>query len=445
MAYKNMKVLLISYYFAPQNAIAAVRTTKIAKYLIKNGYDVDVLCGQSNTYDPILLNDSKLVKNIEVVKNYDIYNKYFRQQNLISSNLSSAKKNRASNIYRILKTCSYLLPNPAPIYLELLNSVAWYYRARNRSKLLGNHYDVILSSYGPIGSHMLGLYAKKRNKKSLWISDYRDPLINDSNRGLVKIINRVYQNLFLKKSDISICVSQGLRTSLRKINKKAIINVIRNGFDQEDLQYIQKKNNTIYFNNNKLIFTYCGALYSGKRDFSSLFHTLFNLITAEKVSRSNIEIHYAGLDFHLLWIMAEKYGLEDLIINHGFMLRDEALQLTSRGDIALLASWNTEKSQGVITGKVYELFMLKKMILCFISGSIPNSELKSMIERANAGYVYEEGSSSIKDLEEKIIFIYNKKMNGELITQQYNEEYLKQYSYDTIIENLKNIIIHTRF
>ena len=37
-------ILLISYYFAPQNAIGAVRPTKLAKYLTRMGYEVTVLC-----------------------------------------------------------------------------------------------------------------------------------------------------------------------------------------------------------------------------------------------------------------------------------------------------------------------------------------------------------------------------------------------------------------
>jgi hypothetical protein len=39
------RVLIISAYFAPQNAIGAVRPTKLAKYLTRMGNAVTVLCG----------------------------------------------------------------------------------------------------------------------------------------------------------------------------------------------------------------------------------------------------------------------------------------------------------------------------------------------------------------------------------------------------------------
>ena len=39
------RILIISYFFAPQNAMGAVRPTKLAKYLSRMGHEVTVLCG----------------------------------------------------------------------------------------------------------------------------------------------------------------------------------------------------------------------------------------------------------------------------------------------------------------------------------------------------------------------------------------------------------------
>ena len=435
-----MKVLLISYIFAPQNAIAAIRTTKIAKYLLKSGYEVDVLCGPSKTYDPILLQDKKLIKHIEVINNFAFPFNFYKKQISLIINLPKNEKLRSSSKYKITKKLVGILPNPISVYLDLLNSFLWYYKARQGSYLLNNRYDIVLSSFGPLSSHLLGLYAKKKNKKSLWIADYRDPMINELQRGIIQAIYRYFQDKFLSESDLSFCVSDGLNTSLRKINSNAKIYTIRNGFDPEDIQLGSVQNNLYEFEREKLIFSYCGALYNGRRDLSPLFLALSNLISKKKVNRRDIEVHYAGAGFYLISNMAKRYGLEDRIIDHGLVPRDKALQLVNSSDIGLVASWNTKNDQGVITGKVYELFLLRKMILCFISGDIGNSELRNMIESANAGYVYEEAIDSILELENQLLAVYRIKMREGKIIQDYDDEYVKKFSYDIIAKQIDSVI-----
>jgi len=167
---------------------------------------------------------------------------------------------------------------------------------------------------------------------------------------------------------------------------------------------------------------------------------LSNLISKKKVNRRDIEVHYAGAGFYLISNMAKRYGLEDRIIDHGLVPRDKALQLVNSSDIGLVASWNTKNDQGVITGKVYELFLLRKMILCFISGDIGNSELRNMIESANAGYVYEEAIDSILELENQLLAVYRIKMREGKIIQDYDDEYVKKFSYDIIAKQIDSVI-----
>ena len=42
---EKKRILIVSYYFAPQNVIGAVRPTKLAKYLARMGHEVTVICG----------------------------------------------------------------------------------------------------------------------------------------------------------------------------------------------------------------------------------------------------------------------------------------------------------------------------------------------------------------------------------------------------------------
>jgi hypothetical protein len=431
-----MKILFISYHFGPSNVIAAVRTTKIAKYLTKLGNDVSVICGPPHINDPTLLNDIKTIKNIEVIYNPSSFNKLIGNT-ITKYNYAKLKTKKKSCKFIILNFIRNILPNPAAVYFDFLHSITWYRSVRYRSKLLYNKYDIIFSSFGPLASHLLGLYAKKLNNEAIWIADYRDSMFDSLKNDIIKMIYKWYQYVFLKNADLSFCVSKGLARSIIKINNNANVYIIQNGFDYDDIKYI----NTKYKKSNKLIFTYCGALYNGKRDLTPLFRALNNLMKARALEKNDIEIHYAGNEFNILLNIAVNYGLEEVLINHGFISRDEALALTAQGDVALLATWNTAKSQGVITGKIYELFMLKKEIICFISGDLPNSELRKMIENANAGFVYEDVSSNINDLEKHLLILYRRKYDKKLDISNYNEEYIQNFSYNNIASQINELLI----
>ena len=61
------KILMVCNYFAPDNVIAAVRITKIAKYLNQRGYEVSVIAEQrQNIEDEILGRDAEGIKVIRV-------------------------------------------------------------------------------------------------------------------------------------------------------------------------------------------------------------------------------------------------------------------------------------------------------------------------------------------------------------------------------------------
>lgn len=103
------KIIIISYFFAPANMIGAVRMTKLAKYFVKKGYEVEVLTSPNNSilfqkenngFDEILYNDIKNV-NVTRIEHGRLYkklakllrNRFFNPEgNSFSMNSSSVKK-----------------------------------------------------------------------------------------------------------------------------------------------------------------------------------------------------------------------------------------------------------------------------------------------------------------------------------------------------------------
>ena len=64
------RILIISYFFAPQNAMGAVRPTKLAKYLSRMGHEVTVLCGpgMNDRRDPTLARDLAALREVHVIR-----------------------------------------------------------------------------------------------------------------------------------------------------------------------------------------------------------------------------------------------------------------------------------------------------------------------------------------------------------------------------------------
>lgn len=73
MAQSPKRILIVSYYFGPQNAIGAVRPTKLAKYLARMGHEVTVICGIGMTglKDPTLERDMRELKDVHVVREWN--------------------------------------------------------------------------------------------------------------------------------------------------------------------------------------------------------------------------------------------------------------------------------------------------------------------------------------------------------------------------------------
>ena len=64
---------MVSYYFAPQNTIGAVRPTKLAKYLTRMGYDVTVICGagMNAAKDPTLAHDLEGLSDVHMIREWN--------------------------------------------------------------------------------------------------------------------------------------------------------------------------------------------------------------------------------------------------------------------------------------------------------------------------------------------------------------------------------------
>lgn len=449
------KIILVSEYFAPRNEIGSVRMSKIIKMINKdNEFEVLVITAQYEGLD-----DTNLAKDVEgkarivkipqsrIIKSID---KLIMGRNDRKKNVTIKKLNRSNDSSSDIKFLKKIIELKVKIKSEFVNTLYYslevvraYTFVLKAKKYLANEnlnsFSYLITTYGPMSPHILGNYIKKEVPKIKWIADYRDPVLNIFTPKIYLKFSKKFASKFTKNADVITVVSNGYSNSLFLPNQKKI-HVISNGFDTEDLNHIDSE----FINHKKLILTYTGELYSGKRDLSVIFKAIKELENEKKISSKDLLINYAGRSLKTLVNQAEKYELENLIVDYGFLTRSKSLSLQASSDLLLLSIWNTHNGTGNIPGKFLDYMLFKKPIICICSGDLSNSEIKNHITEGDLGFCFEEGKydTDYNDLKQKILFYYKIKFNeNKLIEQSRNELYIEKFNYINLANKFKSLLI----
>ncbi|MGP4079195.1 hypothetical protein ACTWQL_04710 [Pseudalkalibacillus sp. R45] len=413
------KVLIVSRIFAPKNSIGAIRPTKFGKYLTRNGYIVDVIAEdqKGNLNDSILNEDLDSFNKIIRLTNSKFYNKINDNIYKIHKLLKKKKIDESKKIY-VRGSVNKLskLKNHFKKFLKytiILVNEYNYYREFKKLNMDFKDYQYMFSTYSTLTNHMIGKYIKRKAPHIKWVADFRDPVYqNDVPKYLEKYFKK-FANNYCKKAEYITSVSEGCLENLFIENYKGKKVLIYNGFDNEDLVRIEGSKQKV----GKFSLAYTGQLYWGQRDITPLFKALFELIEEKLIDKNEVIFNYAGKDFIYLLDMASKYGLTNILNNFKEVNRSKSIEIQMKSHMLVLASWNTKTEKGVITGKLLEYMMIKKPVVGLVSGEVPNSKIKDIINECNIGVTYENANAN-KDfykLKKYILFQYNNyKENAEV-------------------------------
>lgn len=447
-------ILVISWHFAPQNEIGAIRFTKMVKYLARTGeYHFWVICkemDEKEIYDKILQRDMEEVSEyvticpvhidklgiIEKIKSC-ILGKIMGQQRGADIRYSDVQRKLTSSseaginggLKRIVgKTITFM----NGIYLFMSNDIAFAKKGFKIYKHIAtNNMDVMLSTWGPTGDILLGLKIKKDNKKIKWIMDYRDVCVASFQLEQIGLKYIAYKAD--KVAEYITGVNKQCNGSGKYMKK---FHTIINGYDKEDIEGFSNAGK-----NDKLRIVYTGSIYDG-RNLRSLFKILHELAEEKTIDPQMISVEYAGKDFRIIEQDAKEYSMENILVNRGMLPREKSLELQHEADILCVVTWNTEKEGNAITGKFIEYFMMEKPIFSIVMGNKKNSIVKRITDRANIGYSYEESSGCEGYLEAKqwISEKYSKFLKNGQIDIDPDEMYLDKFSSESMAKRFKRLI-----
>ncbi len=433
---QKKKVLIIAYYFPPLGMGGVQRVSKFVKYLPSFGWEPIVLTVKDIEYfshDDSLLKELSEEIKIKRTSSFDPLRLIFLFRKLFKGKDSYGKQRDNPNpaysgtirvALRILKKKKNerFFPrqrrgqNDISLFSGLLkfinlfsfpdNKIGWLPFALIKGIKLCRRekIDLLFSTSPPLTCHLVGYFLKKITGIR-WVADYRDSYINNQDGKRVASFKKFFlkrpQKLFLKNGNGFIGVNQRIVEELKGIDPEAKkIEVITNGYDQEDYDFKVEKKKEIF----QII--YFGT-FSPDCPAEPFFKALHNLLQKGKLNKDKIKFIDVGLSIGMdIEGLIERYELKEITELKGYLQHKEGVSELLKADLALLVV--SEFAPVITTGKIFEYMGAQIPIL----GIVPqNGEAGKLIESLKAGKVV--SPENISGIEEAILYYYREFESGK--------------------------------
>ena len=446
-----IRILAVCNHFAPDATIAAVRMTKLARYLKEHGYEVTFLAEKKKQggFDEILAENAEGIK-VVYAENSESFSKFLDRYKRWIKPYKDKRMSDLSNRKKINKKTGHVEFYPFETAHPVIGSLDYLIEFARQKNLFSSvkiylkkadEFDYIITSYGDAFSWFCGCYCKKNYRNIPWHFDIRDAIyrykfIPD----YVSFIPRRMERIVWEKADVITGVSKGICARVPSIYRQKV-HLLTNGYDMADY----RPDNRIRLNEKKLNFVYTCSMYGGLQNLSCLFKAVGELAAEGKMSSHDMEFHYAGNEsaYEIFKRQAREGNLDKNCVYHGKLARSESVNLQHTADILILASYDYEQNKGgIITGKVYEYMMAERPVVAIVTGDIKSSEVANIIRKTNIGFAYEEvhHNTDYKKLKEYIMLQYRSKFNDKGASYFPDKKEIEKYSYSHIGRRMVKII-----
>ena len=368
-----MKILYISFYYAPYNSIGALRAVKTVKHLKRLGHDVCVLTANKQRL-PETLTDNDIQGPISYTDWIDV--------NSIVTLLSGGERKVGKHGYPVFNEKLSILNKLGHYYKCVFNfpdaQIGWFPFAVLRGKkiLKEAKFDVIYASAWPVTSMLVASRLSKLFGVP-WVCEYRDlwtknPYVIVPNWR--KNFEKFLEASILKSSSGLVTISQPHAEQMKSCYDKPIC-VVRNGFDPEDYKFSNSKEKSPQ----PIRIVHTGTIYHGKRSPEPLLRSLAKM---EKKNK-NFRLSFVGRYAETLTPLVARYGLQEIVEVHGQVSRKKSIMEQTKADILLLLLWDNPEEEGNYSGKFFDYLGARKPILLI---GPKNNVAAKVIEKFSIGY-----------------------------------------------------------
>ena len=363
-----MRLLLLSYWFPPTNAIGAVRTGKFAKYLHETGHEVRVVAGPCAAPPTLPLEIPEAMVSrpaVDPVPPPSLPSPAAR-----ASSVFRASRPRAAEALRRHWYAARHVPDKQAGWVALAVALG-------SAALRDFRPDLIVASAPPYS----GLVAAARLSAASgvpWVAELRDPWSGNAYNDRPAWrdwLDRVMERRTLRGAAALVTVSPVVARDLRAAYHQPVATIL-NGYAPEDLPPPRTPEP-----HETLSIVYTGTIYEGRRDPSPLFAAIARLPEA---LRRRVRVVFYGPSEQQVHVLAERCGVREQVVVMPSVGYRESLAVQSEADILLLLQRDHPSDDGNLPAKAFEYLGALRPILLL---GYERGVLAGMIRERGAGLV----------------------------------------------------------
>lgn len=424
------KVLLITYYWPPAGGAGVQRPLKFVKYLRDFGWEPIVYtCDISNHQvktDETLLKDLPQDLKIYKKKLWEPYSLFFKIK----------KENPNPNGFKAFQNGGLL----SKILLYIRSNfffpdakMFWIYPSVTEIKKIikKENIDAIISTGPPHTTHMIALKIKKETQLP-WIADFRDPWTNIEYFSDLKLFSFVrklhykFEKEVTQLADKVIVVGKTMQEEYRTISSRKDIEVITNGYDENDFESAETPQIKPKFNLN-----HTGTLRD-TQNHESFWKALQELCSEVSEFKKDLEINFYGFTDSSVLDSAQKYDLQQNVQIHSYLNHSEIVKIQKSSLILLLIVNKLDNPRRIITGKIFEYIASERPILLL---GPEDGDAAEILEKV--GHKHISDFDNKEKIKAQILDLYNSYQNENLGNLKINSN---QYSRKELTKELSKVL-----
>jgi len=366
------KVLIVSYWYPPHQAMGALRVAKMAEHLQEHGWSPSVIT--VSPHDDRYMRAGGLPAPALVSVHRTVDRSLHRWAAAVPGGSAEARTRRRGTLAR----WAYRLYRGVLCFPD----ECWPWAVRGYREILGiarqERPDVILSSSPPVSCHLIA----RRLSRELgvpWVAELRDLWTQNhllSRPRLLLALERTLERRTLAGARSLVTVSEPLAERLRSLHGKPAI-AISAGFDPQPSVEAPRRGSGPFS------FVHTGLIYPGRRDPRLLIAALSRLVDEGELRPSDVSVRFFGRNLAYVADLCDEYtSVADSIVIGGEVSHQEALHQQRTADCLLLLEWVDPRAKGVYTGKLFEYLGSNRPILAI---AVAGGVIDRLLEETGAG------------------------------------------------------------